>query len=548
MDTEADQEMAPPAAAGLIPRLRQADAWVNMLLAILSGVLAGLAFPPFELWPLAWVALVPLLIALRRTSALRFAGYLALLFGMSLCAVSLHWMTAIFGPLAVGVFFLASLPWLLFGLAYRLLSDRSGPWLVLLLTPVLWLAVDWIRCEGWYFEFSWLQLGFTVVPWEGARAALYPLLGVYGVTYLIVFVNMIIAGLLISRQMKYLLVAYKVILVKLAAIISFFVLLVLGSALFKSFRPGDEGEIPFYQGYSFGAFYEYFGGYQQESEDDVPVKALLVQSEDGSLDTNLTLTKSVFPHDQSQPVLIVWPEYALPEYPLDDPLAKTDLVKIQQFARDTRSTIVFGTKTRAPAGTQCDWLRRRAMLATDGGLFYNTAVVVGTDGNILGKYHKTHPIQFFSDGVPGQSFEPVGTSLGKLGISICYDLDFASTTVYLVRKGANVLVTPTYDALSWGETQHRQHSRMAQARAAETNRWVARATTSGISQIIDNHGNLKVTIPFGVSDAQTGDVELRAVFTPYIRFTWLLPYLCLVISLCWALWLAVSAVRKRWNF
>ncbi|MHB9107473.1 MAG: apolipoprotein N-acyltransferase [Armatimonadota bacterium] len=549
MDTGADQETGPRTATWLLPRLRMADAWVNIALAVLSGVLTGLAFPPFEYWPLAWVALVPLLVALRRTPQWRFAGYLALLFGMSLCAVSLHWMTAIFGPLAVGVFFLASLPWLLFGLAYRTLSDRSQPWLILLMTPVLWLAVDWIRCDGWYFEFSWLQLGFTVVPWGGARAALYPLIGVYGMTYLIMLVNVVIAGLILTRQVRFLLVAIKVILGKLAAILIIAVLFVLVSALVTSLRPNDEREIPLFRGLYWtevgSSFYEYFGGYQQESEDDVPVRALLVQSEDGSLDTNLTLTKSVFPHDQSQPLLIVWPEYALPEYPLEDPLAKADLLKIQQFARETRSTMVFGTKTHAPAGTQCDWLRRRAMLATDGGLFYNTAVVVGTDGNILGTYHKTHPIQFFSDGVPGQSLLPIGSSLGKLGISICYDFDFASTTVSLVRKGANVLVTPTYDALSWGEAQHRQHSRMAQARAAEANRWVVRATTSGISQIIDNHGNLQATIPFGKSGAQSGDVELRTIFTPYVRFTWLLPYLCLAAALCWALWVAVAAVRGR---
>lgn len=117
-------------------------AWLNIFLAILSGVLVGLTFPPFEWWPLAWVALIPLLIALRRTSAVRFSGYLALLFGVSLCATSLHWMVAIFGALCIGIFVLASLPWLLFGLAYRTLADRSREWVVLLLTPVLWLAVD----------------------------------------------------------------------------------------------------------------------------------------------------------------------------------------------------------------------------------------------------------------------------------------------------------------------------------------------------------------------------------------------------------------------
>jgi len=500
MDTEADQEIVPRTTTGLLPRLRMADAWVNIFLAVLSGVLTGLAFSPFEMWPLAWVALVPLLIALRRTSQLRFAGYLALLFGMSLCAVSLHWMTAIFGPLAIGVFFLASLPWLLFGLAYRTLIDRSQPWLVLLMAPVLWLAVDWIRCDGWYFKFSWLQLGFTVVPWEGgARAVLYPLIGVYGVTFLIALVNVALALFLIKRDWR---------LPAVAAGVIGLVLLVAG---IRQHEPGYDIMHPTsYQG-------------------------LIVQDESSDFDQLLRNTRAELTPDTR---LVVWPEYAQAAYPLENKLLLKDLT---DAARETHSTFVFGTQEHAPAGTPCDWLRRRGMPD----LYYNTALVLSPKGEILGKYYKTHPIQFFADGVPGRSFHTIPSPVGRLGIAICYDFDYASTALNLVRNGAEVLVVPTMDASGWGETQHQQHTRIAQARAAEVSRYTLRATSSGISQILTPTGRPLVSIPIDESGAAVASFSPRTQLTPYVRFTWLLPYLCLAISLCWVLWTVIAAVLGR---
>ncbi|MHB0938261.1 MAG: apolipoprotein N-acyltransferase [Armatimonadota bacterium] len=500
MDTGADQEIGPRTATWLLPRLRMADAWVNIALAVLSGVLTGLAFPPFELWPLAWVALVPLLVALRRTTQWRFAGYLALLFGMSLCAVSLHWMTAIFGPLAVGVFFLASLPWLLFGLAYRTLCDRSQPWSVLLMTPVLWLAVDWIRCDGWYFEFSWLQLGFTVVPGEGgAHPVLYPLIGVYGVTFLIVLVNAALAIVLTKRDWR---------IPALAAGIIGIVLVVAGV---RQHAPDYDLLHPkSYQG-------------------------MIVQDESSNFDDLLRITRAELTPETR---LVVWPEYAQAAYPLENKLIMKDLT---DAARETHATFVFGSQEHAPKGTPCDWLRRRGMPD----LYYNTAFVLSPQGEILGKYYKTHPIQFFADGVPGRSFHTIPSPVGRLGVAICYDFDYASTALTLVRNGAEVLVVPTMDATSWGETQHRQHTRMAQARTAEVGRYTLRATSSGISQILTPTGRPLASIPFGESKAAVANFTPMTTLTPYVRFTWLLPYLCLAAALCWALWVAVAAVRGR---
>ena len=48
------------------------------------------------------------------------------------------------------------------------------------------------------------------------------------------------------------------------------------------------------------------------------------------------------------------------------------------------------------------------------GEWYNTALIVGGNG-VLGEYYKNRPVHFFKDGMPGKSFDPIDTPLGKIG-------------------------------------------------------------------------------------------------------------------------------------
>ncbi|MEA2081974.1 MAG: carbon-nitrogen hydrolase family protein [Elusimicrobiota bacterium] len=79
---------------------------------------------------------------------------------------------------------------------------------------------------------------------------------------------------------------------------------------------------------------------------------------------------------------------------------------------------------------------------------YNSAVLIGPDGKIIGKYRKTHP--FGSESAetggwttPGNSLEVFDTALGKIGMIICYDGDFPETARILAQKGAEIIVRPS---------------------------------------------------------------------------------------------------------
>ncbi len=83
------------------------------------------------------------------------------------------------------------------------------------------------------------------------------------------------------------------------------------------------------------------------------------------------------------------------------------------------------------------------------GLYHNTAVVFDSDGSIAGKYRKMHipddPAYYekfyFTPGDLG--FEPIETSLGKLGVLVCWDQWYPEAARLMALKGAQLLIYPT---------------------------------------------------------------------------------------------------------
>jgi len=90
------------------------------------------------------------------------------------------------------------------------------------------------------------------------------------------------------------------------------------------------------------------------------------------------------------------------------------------------------------------------------GLYHNTAVVIEKDGSIAGKYRKMHipddPAYYekfyFTPGDLG--FEPIQTSVGKLGVLVCWDQWYPEAARLMAMRGADLLIYPT--AIGWEST------------------------------------------------------------------------------------------------
>lgn len=99
------------------------------------------------------------------------------------------------------------------------------------------------------------------------------------------------------------------------------------------------------------------------------------------------------------------------------------------------------------------------------GLYHNTAVVFDSDGSMAGKYRKMHipddPAYYekfyFTPGDIG--FEPISTSLGKLGVLVCWDQWYPEAARLMALKGAEILIYPTaigYASIDPADEQERQ--------------------------------------------------------------------------------------------
>lgn len=122
------------------------------------------------------------------------------------------------------------------------------------------------------------------------------------------------------------------------------------------------------------------------------------------------------------------------------------------------------------------------------GVYHNTAVVIEKDGSVAGKYRKMHipddPAYYekfyFTPGDLG--FEPIATSVGNLGVLVCWDQWYPEAARLMAMRGADVLIYPT--AIGWESTDSEEEKRR------QTDAWIisqrAHAVANGLHVISVN--------------------------------------------------------------
>ena len=137
------------------------------------------------------------------------------------------------------------------------------------------------------------------------------------------------------------------------------------------------------------------------------------------------------------------------------------------------------------------------------GLYHNTAVVLERDGSIAGRYRKMHIPDdpgyyekfYFSPGDMG--FTPIQTSVGKLGVLICWDQWFPEAARLMALAGAEILLYPT--AIGWdtddahAEQQRQYHAwrTVQQGHAIANGIPLAACNRCGIEQADDHHSQIQ---------------------------------------------------------
>jgi len=143
------------------------------------------------------------------------------------------------------------------------------------------------------------------------------------------------------------------------------------------------------------------------------------------------------------------------------------------------------------------------LLERDGDLLRNTAVLLGPSG-LVGRYRKTHLPFLGADRfvTPGdEAPEVYDTSVGRIGIEICYELRFPELTRSLALRGAELVVHPT----NWPTSVRPFADFLTRARAAENHVFLATANRVGREGGMEFFGRSQVVDPSGTRRVEAGE-------------------------------------------
>jgi apolipoprotein N-acyltransferase len=401
--------------------------------------------------------------------------------------------------------------------------DRFGipAWLIPGVAAVLWTALEMLRTVL-FSGFPWLLLGYTQYR-QGTLRLLASLVGVYGISTLLVWLNAAVAeSLLVVRDPRIGTRRGALVLAALAPA----ALLLAGALGYGGLVWRDAATGPAFR-----------VGLLQGNIDQS------LKWERGAQTATLEIYEALARRAaREQPALIVWPETAVPFFlRFEAELGG----RVARFVAETRIPALVGSPDVGPD--------RRV---------YNTVFLLDQHGAIRERYDKRHlvpfgeyvPLQrvfFFLDklvvgiGDFGRGAEATLLSVGavRFGAMICYEAIFPAEVREFAQRGAHFLVNVTNDAW-FGETgAPYQHLAMAAMRAVENGTYLVRAANTGVTAVVAPSGEIRDATRLFTRAAVVATIRLRNGETPYTRYGDVLPWSC-VLGLG-AYLLVLALVRKR---
>ncbi|MEN8694226.1 MAG: nitrilase-related carbon-nitrogen hydrolase [Akkermansiaceae bacterium] len=254
------------------------------------------------------------------------------------------------------------------------------------------------------------------------------------------------------------------------------------------------------------------------------IKVALIQNESMNYDDYRIATTEL----EEQVDAIVWPEYAI----------GFDPTKLQGVQAEIAELLGSEAKVFVAGG--------KSWLDDDGDIYANTAFTFGRE-RILGTHTKNRLVHFFAEGEKGTEAKSISSPLGQIGTPICFDCDHQDVIRRMTADGAELFLIPSMDAAHWSERQHLQHGQLFRHRAAENSRWLAIASTSGLTQIINPKGETVASIPLMEEGSLVGLVSTNDVTTPFQIGGWIIGPISLAGTSIITIVMIVSSIKKRLN-
>ncbi len=498
-------------------------------LCIASALLLAGPFLHPILFPIAWVAFVPLFWVISRADSLRRTICFGWLMGFVAHLVGFYWLVhtiSVFGgfsyPLSSIIFLIyAALQGLQIAIFAPLVRGMGfGP---LQIFPALF----WVAVEFWFpLLFPWhLANTQSSFLWFIQTA---DLVGPYGASWVIMWCNGAIYGLMFAtrreRRTCLLAVAYAALSVILSVTYGIQRLASVG----KDMAEARKVSVAAVQG-----------------NIDVDLKWNPTKVKQ-NLEQYLNLTKQV----ENVPI-VIWPESSV-EVWLPDDFAVLPPELMPTLTAE-RAYFIFGAKSFQGSPGAANF---RA---------FNTAFITDRSGRLLGRYHKQVLLAFgeylpfakvlsqlpampFADGfTPGDGprvfylFRQV-----RLAPLICYeDLMPDLSRRFVKETKANLLVNLTNDAWYGRTVAPWQHARLAQLRAVETRRSLVRVTNTGVTTLVNAKGEIGESLPIFTPGILKAEVEILDEETLYVSFGDWFAWVMTGMSLGIVLYYLRRALRTR---
>lgn len=491
-----------------------------MLQVVISALLLILSFPPFDVEPLAWIALVPFFSSIKGKSR-KEAFLMGLLWGLIFFTGILYWIAyavKTYGglslPVSLFITFLLIFYLSLYPALFALLLPMEGRTRPLFAAPLYWASLEYLR--GILFTgFPWALLGYSQYR-SLHLVQIADITGVYGISFFLVALNVSLFLAVVEKE--YLRGLIAVLLLSIPVLTYGHVRLKDIRLEMKRWRPLKVGIVQ--------------GNIPQDIKWDEAYRSETVRIY--REETLKLLSQS--------PSLVVWPETALPFYLQIDEVYGPEVVSLVKKGH-------FMLLTGSPA-----------FEVTEEGLrYYNSAFLLGK-GGIEGRYDKIHLVPFgeyvplkrilffarklvvgAGEFSPGEGVVVLGERGEGFGVVICYEAIFPDLFRRFVKEGATFMVNITNDAWYGRTSAPYQHFSQVVLRAIENRVFVVRSANTGISGVIGPDGNILHETRIFERTSFSANIGLREISpTFYTRYGDLFAWLNILFSLS-----LIFVIKKR---
>ena len=438
----------------------------NLLLALLSGLLLGLSFPPFHLGFLAWIFLIPLFKIFYENNKFQEKVLSFYLAGFTSYAIITHWVAlnsgttvqvAVLSYLAICIFY--PLYWLVFMFILDFLQRlKFSENIQLLLIPLIWVLIENLRDLG-SLAAPWLNFSLSQTGYD--RLIQIVSIHVDLSTFLIVLFNILLYKFIFLKEKKYL-YAFSFILI---------INVIFGQILISNYNSGN---------------------FSKEIRVSIGQPVIYPDEKwDPSLiDRNEKIMNNLLEQSlKANPDIIIWPEAALTSF-----LAVSSSKKrIDLQEKLNNSALITGIPQRVYLNDELKVYNSAIFMKSDG--FYDTyqkiflvpfAEYVPFFKNWLTKINQFDDMGSFS---PGENYNTFEINNIQSSIMICYDSSSYRIAKKMVDKGAEIIFVITNDSYV-GKAMPYQHFEHAKLRAIELGIPVVQSANNGLSGIILPSGEI----------------------------------------------------------